>query len=295
MENKAKVVFRVHPTRVWITLTVTSLMVIILILQLLLTVRFDITQLNLFSFTLSILNWLVGRITYFPIGFEMGMQEPDVLLVTNTLEKYRKIIFKYKINKEFRLKLDHHNHIAKAESYMNLIDSKLITVRDEKEHSRWEGIKDDLQNYLDFLNGKKPEYQGKIRLDSIDVKYDKTSFANMFSGGFGEPEIGRKYEINAYTRGLKYALPQFIYMLITSLLNAVMVVTQYGFKMEALLFFIIQLVMFIVGIYHGWEMGRRIAVEDKYQVLLNLSTLAKEIITELETESKVIYELENVG
>ena len=287
---------RIHPTRVWVTTTVTGLMIVILVLQLLLTIRFDITQLNLFDFTFSIVNWVVGRVTYFPIGYEMGMQEPDVLLVTNTLEKYRKIIFKHRLNKEFRLKLDHHNMIAKAEAYMNLVDSKLITVKDDKKHREWEVIKDDLQVYLDFLNGKVKEYNGKIRLDSIKVKYDKTSFANMFSGGFGEPGVGAKYEINSYARGLKYAFPQFVYMVLTSIANAIMVVTQYGFRTEALLFFVIKLAMFVIGIYHGWEMGRRIAVEDKYQVLLNLSTLAKEILTELEMEAKTTYELsDSVG
>jgi hypothetical protein len=45
--------------------------------------------------------------------------------------------------------------------------------------------------------------------------------------------------------------------------------------------------MFAWGCYLGFDMGRKVATEDKYQVLLNLSTLAKEIISDLEKDFKV--------
>jgi hypothetical protein len=109
----------------------------------------------------------------------------------------------------------------------------------------------------------------------------------MFSGGLGDPKIGQKYEIDPVARGLKYATPQFIYALFTSVINAIMVVSEYGFRTEALFFFLIKLAMFSWGCYLGYDMGRRVATEDKYQVLLNLSTLAKEIINDLEKDLKI--------
>lgn len=275
-------------TRIWTTTTLTSLMVIIMILNLLLDVNFDVTQFNWYDLSFSMANWVIGRAVYFPIGYDIGMQAPEVTLVSNTLDKYRKIVFKNKINKEFRIKLDHFNKIAKAEAYMDIIDRNLINKKNTEETvKKFELLKDDLENLLDFLNGKTKEYTGKINLDSIDVKYDKTTFSNMFSGGLGDPKIGQKYEIDPVARGLKYAAPQFIYALFTSVVNAIMVVSEYGFRTEALFFFLIKLAMFSWGCYLGYDMGRRVATEDKYQVLLNLSTLAKEIINDLEKDLKI--------
>jgi hypothetical protein len=267
--------------------------VILLVLNLLIEVNFDITQFNFYDLSFSMLNWVIGRATYFPIGFDVGMQQQDVLLVNNTLDKYRRLIFKHKMNKEFRLKLDHYNQISKAEAYMDLVDRKLMEKLSTNEIEKWETIKNDLQKLLDFLNGKIEKYEGEINLDAVDVKYDKTTFANMFSGGLGEPKVGEKFKLNATLRGIKYTLPQFLYALFMSVVNAIMVVSEYGFRMEALFFFFVKLLMFAWGCYLGYDMGRKVATEDKYQVLLNLSTLAKEIITDLEKEHNLI--LDDVG
>lgn len=261
-------------------------MVIVMILNLLLEVNFDIARFNWYDLSFSMANWVVGRAVYFPIGYDVGLQYPEVTLVSNTLDKYRKIVFKNKINKEFRIKLDHYNKISKAEAYMDIVDRHLMDIKN-KNIEKWENIKEDLQDLLDYLNGKKAEYTGEINLDAIDVKYDKTTFSNMFSGGLGDPKIGEKYELDPVARGLKYTTPQFLYALIVSIVNAIMVVSEYGFKLEALFFFLIKLIMFAWGCYLGFDMGRKVATEDKYQVLLNLSTLAKEIITDLEKDLKI--------
>lgn len=263
-------------------------MVIIMILNLLLEVNFDFQQFNWYDLSFSMANWVVGRAVYFPIGYDIGLQYPEVTLVSNTLDKYRKIVFKNKINKEFRIKLDHYNKISKAEAYMDIVDRKLMNHKlKDKEVEKWENVKDDLQMLLDFLNGKKDKYEGQINLDSIDVEYDKTTFSNMFSGGLGDPKVGEKYELDPVARGLKYTAPQFLYALFVSIINAIMVVSEYGFKTEALFFFLIKLIMFAWGCYLGFDMGRKVATEDKYQVLLNLSTLAKEIISDLEKDLKM--------
>jgi hypothetical protein len=278
--------FRFSRTRVFVTTTFTVLMVIIMILNLLLEVNFDIQKFNWYDLSFSMANWIVGRAVYFPIGYDIGLQYPEVTLVSNTLDKYRKIVFKNKINKEFRIKLDHYNKISKAEAYMDIVDRQLMNIK-TKNIEKWENIKEDLQNLLDYLNGKTQAYIGEINLDSIDVKYDKTTFSNMFSGGLGDPKIGEKYELDPVARGLKYTTPQFLYALLVSLVNAIMVVSEYGFRIEALFFFLIKLIMFAWGCYLGFDMGRRVATEDKYQVLLNLSTLAKEIISDLEKDLKL--------
>jgi hypothetical protein len=290
MENKKITVtkYRFSRTRVFVTTTFTVLMIVIMILNLLLEVNFDFQQFNWYDLSFSMANWVVGRAVYFPIGYDIGLQYPEVTLVSNTLDKYRKIVFKNKINKEFRIKLDHYNKISKAEAYMDIVDRQLMNHKlKDKEIEKWENVKEDLQNLLDFLNSKITEYTGEINLDSIDVKYDKTTFSNMFSGGLGDPSIGEKYELDPVARGLKYTAPQFLYALFISIVNAVMVVSEYGFKLEALFFFLIKLAMFAWGCYLGFDMGRKVATEDKYQVLLNLSTLAKEIITDLEKDLKV--------
>ena len=293
MNELPKLKYKFSRTRIFITSTFTSLVVILLVLNLLIEVNFDITQFNFYDLSFSMLNWVIGRATYFPIGFDVGMQQQDVLLVNNTLDKYRRLIFKHKMNKEFRLKLDHYNQISKAEAYMDLVDRKLMEKLSTNEIEKWETIKNDLQKLLDFLNGKIEKYEGEINLDAVDVKYDKTTFANMFSGGLGEPKVGEKFKLNATLRGIKYTLPQFLYALFMSVVNAIMVVSEYGFRMEALFFFFVKLLMFAWGCYLGYDMGRKVATEDKYQVLLNLSTLAKEIITDLEKEHNLI--LDDVG
>lgn len=297
MEKIVKTKFRFSRTRIFITTTFTSLMVMVMVLNLLLEVQFDFTRFDWYDLSFSMANWVIGRAVYFPIGYDAGLQYPEVELVTNTLDKYRKIVFRNKINKEFRLKLDHYNKISKAEAYMDLIDRKLMSKKiSEKEYQKWENTKDDLQTLLDFLNGKREKYEGEINLDAIDVDYDKTTFANMFSGGLGEPAVGEKFQLDPVRRGFRYATPQFLYALLMSVINAVMVVAEFGFRLEALFFFLIKLLMFAWGCYLGFDMGKRVATEDKYQVLLNLSTLAKEIITDLEKELKVPLDVpENVG
>jgi len=289
--------YKFSRTKVFITSTFTSLMVLIMILNLLLDVRFDLSVFDWYDLSFSMANWLIGRAIYFPIGYDIGLQDPEVVLVTNTLDKYRKIVFKNKINKEFRLKLDHYNKISKAEAYMDLIDRKLLSKKiSEKEFLSWEVKKNDLQKLLDFLNGKVEIYDGEINLDAIDIEFDTTTFANMFSGGLGEPVVGERFQLDPVKRGIRYATPQFLYAFFVSLVNAVMVVAEFGFRLEALFIFLIKLLMFAWGCYLGFDMGKKVATEDKYQVLLNLSTLAKEIITDLEIELKTPLDIvENVG
>jgi hypothetical protein len=118
----------------------------------------------------------------------------------------------------------------------------------------------------------------------------------MFSGGLGEPVVGERFQLDPVKRGVRYATPQFIYAFFVSVINAIMVVAQFGFRLEALFIFLIKLLMFAWGCYLGFDMGKKVATEDKYQVLLNLSTLAKEIITDLEIELKTPLDIvENVG
>ena len=58
------------------------------------------------------------------------MANPDYMLIANTLKKYRNLIIKKRVNKEFRERLKVHNQLSKgAKHYLDILDNQLLSKK----------------------------------------------------------------------------------------------------------------------------------------------------------------------
>jgi hypothetical protein len=256
----------------------------------LMSVDFDITQINWFDFMYSLFNWVAGRVVYFPAGTEMGNSDDNVLLMVNTINRYRNIIYKKKINKEFREKIDKYNRISKCNAYMDYVDTQLNSAK-PKVVAKFSDIKLDLQDLIAHLQKDTlKDYKGKINIDSIPVKYDKLDFANIFAFGNATNTRINKYEFSPQAEGIRRSWFVFLFTAVISFFNAAVVVQEYGFTFLTLYMFLFKVVMFGLGCWNGLQLGYQVITENKYAVMLNLADRAKEILTEIETEKNVVLD-----
>jgi hypothetical protein len=273
-----------------VTGLLTFVLIFVMGVTMLMSVDFDIEQINWFDFMYSIFNWVAGRIVYFPAGTEMGSADDNVMLMVNTINRYRNIIYKKKINKEFREKIDKYNRISKCNAYMDYVDTQLNTAK-PKIVAKFTDIKLDLQDLISHLQKDTlKEYKGKINIDSISVKYDKLDFANIFAFGNATNTRINKYEFSPQAEGIRRSWFTFLFTAIISFFNAAIVVQQYGFTLLTLYMFVFKVVMFGLGCWNGLQLGYQVITENKYAVMLNLADRAKEILTEIETEKNVVLD-----
>jgi hypothetical protein len=276
---------RVNKTTSFLTITLTSFLFGLMFVTMLMSVNFDITQINWFDFGFAVMNWIVARSIYFPVGIDIGNGEEKIQLMVGSVNRYRNIIYKNKINKEFREKIEKHNKIAKCSAYMDFVDNKLSTVKNAKQLLKWNEIKIDLLELMPLLEkNKMADYKGKINLDTLKIKYDKLEFANIFSFGEVVRRLGEKYTFNAGREGLSRSAMPFFVTMVTSFFNASIVVMSYGFTWLSVYMFVHKIAMFSLGAFNGVKLGKEVILEDKYAVLLNITDRTKEIITELEKE-----------
>jgi hypothetical protein len=280
----------ISPQTGTMTILLTVLLVLVMGVTMLMSVDFNVAEVNWFDFLYSIFNWIAGRVLYFPAGNEIGNTDENVNLMVNTINRYRNIIYKKKINKEFREKIDKYNRISKCNAYMDHVDRKMNTAK-RKVVEKYTKIKLDLQELLAHIqNDTIKEYKGKINIDSIRIEYDKLEFANIFAFGNGVNSRTKKYEFSPQAEGVRRSWFQFIFTAFISFFNAAIVVQQYGFTLLTLYMFIFKVVMFGLGCYNGLRLGYEVIVEDKYAVMLNLADRAKEILTEIEKEQNIILD-----
>jgi hypothetical protein len=287
MKNKLRAI---SPQTGIITSLLTFLLIFVMGVTMLMSVNFDITQINWFDFIYSLFNWVAGRVVYFPAGNEMGNQEENVTLMVNTINRYRNIIYKKKINKEFREKIDKYNRIGKCNAYMDYVDNKLNTAK-KKVVDKYTKIKLDLQDLLYHIqNDTIKDYKGHINIDSIRIDYDKLEFSNIFAFGNATNTRINKYEFSPQAEGLRRSWFTFLFTAIISFFNAAVVVQEYGFTLLTLYMFIFKVVMFGLGCYNGLQLGYQVIVDNKYAVMLNLADRAKEILTEIEKEQNIVLD-----
>jgi hypothetical protein len=279
---------RVNKTTSFLTITITLFLIATMGVTMLISVDFDITQINWFDFVSSTFNWLIARMTYYNVGTQIGDGEEQIKLLSSTINRYRNIIYKKKINKEFRDKIEKHNRVSKCSAYMDFVDNKLSTVKNKKKLMYWNSVKMNLMTLLPLLEADKlEEYTGNINIDTVKVKYDKLEFANIFAYGSASHRVGEKYYFNPALAGVTRSYAQFIVTLVASFLNASLVVLSYGFSVLALYMFVFKIIMFALGAYQGIKVGKEVILEVKYSVMLNLADRTKEILTELEKENNI--------
>jgi hypothetical protein len=280
----------ISPTTGIVTILLTFVLIFVMGVTMLMSVDFDVQQINWFDFSYSLFNWVAGRVVYFPAGNEMGNADDSVQLMVNTINRYRNIIYKKKINKEFREKIDKHNRIAKCNAYMDYVDEKLNSAK-PRIVEKYTDIKLDLQELISHLEKNTlKDYKGKINIDSINIKYDKLEFSNIFAYGNATNTRIKKYEFSPQSEGLRRSWFQFLFTAVISFFNAAVVVQQYGFTLLTLYMFAFKVVMFGLGCYNGIQLGYQVIVENKYAVMLNLADRAKEILTEIEKDHNIILD-----
>jgi len=282
---------RVNRTTSFLTITLTIFFLGMMTVTMLMTVNFDVSNIQWFDFIFSLMNWIIARTIYFPVGTDIGNGEQQIILLSNTINKYRNIIYKHKINKQFREKLDKYNLIAKCSSYMDFIDNKLTTTKNKKQFERFNQIKQELLILMPLIeNDKMQEYKGFVNLDIVKINYDKLEFANIFSFGEVKRQLGERYTFNASTEGISRSTMPFLFTSFASFFNASIVVMSYGFTVLSIYMFAFKIIMFALGAFDGIKLGKEVILQTKYAVMLNLADRTKEIITELEEDMKVILD-----
>jgi len=277
----------VDPTTRIATILITLILFFVMGTTMLMSVDFDITEVNWFDFSYSLFNWIAGRVVYFPVGVQMGNADDNVTLMVGTINRYRNIIYKKKINKEFREKLDKYNRIAKCNAYMDHVDAKLNTAK-PKVIEKYTAIKLELQELIGHIQKDTlDEFKGSINIDSIRIKYDKLEFANIFAFGNATNTRINKYEFSPQTEGIRRSWFQFLFTAFIAFFNAAIVVQEYGFTLLTLYMFVFKVIMFVLGFWNGIQLGYQVIVENKYAVMLNLADRAKEILTDIEKDLNI--------
>ena len=283
----------INKIKIVMPMLITLSLLILLFLTLLATVDYSISKVNWGDFFFSIFYWVSGRMTYFPLGVEMGEQNEDVKVLETTISSYRNAIYRTKTNKAIAEKFKFKNTLSKANAYLNVIDLELNKLSDKqspKAVARCDSLFQKREQVIDFIDKfeRGEKYRGKFNIDIIRVKYDILDFGTCFSYGNDARAIGHKYKINIQREGIKKSTPALIWSVFMSFMSASISILQYGFTWTALVLFVIKLVLFLMGCYNGITLGKSVIEEDKYNVLLNISDAVKEVITEVEEETGII-------
>ena len=282
----------INKTKIVMPVLITITLLILLFFTLLATVNYSISSVNWGDFFFSIFYWVSGRMTYFPLGVEIGEQNQEVKNLETTISSYRNAIYRSKTNKPIAEKFKFKNTLSKATAYLNVIDlelNKLSDKQNEKARKRCDLLFKRREEVIDFIDKfeKKEKYRGKFNIDIIRVKYDILDFGTCFSYGNDARAIGHKYKINVQNEGVKKSIPAFTWSVFMSFMSASISILQYGFTWTALVMFMIKLVLFLMGCYNGLTLGKSVIEEDKYNVLLNIAEAVKEVITEVEEETGI--------
>lgn len=281
--NKLKIVMPV---------LITIALLALLFLTLLATVNYSIEEVNWGDFFFSVFYWASGRLTYFPLGTEIGEQNQEVKLLENTISKYRKEIYQTKTNKLIAEKFKFRNKLSKATAYLNVLDLEINRLSDKaskRARKKFDKLYKRREEVIEFIDKfeNKQTYKGKFNIDTIRVKYDILDFGTCFSYGNSPRRIGHKYKINIQEEGVVKSIPSFVWSMFMSFMSACISIIQYGFSWMALFTFVIKMILFLMGCYNGLTLGKSIIETDKYNVLLNITEEVKEIITEVEHENNV--------
>ena len=271
---------------------ITLALLILLFLTLLASVDYSLEEINWGDFAFSMFYWITGRMTYFPLGVEIGEQNKEVKLLENTISKYRREIYQTKMTKVVGDKFKYRNILSKANAYLDEIDIKLTKLSDKQSKRKAQKCGRLLQErevIIDFIdkfeNGVK--YKGKFNINNVRVKYDVLDFGTCFSYGNEARKKGHKYRINIQTEGVKKSVPAFIWTILMSFMSASISYLQYGFTWMALFTFVIKLLLFLMGCFNGLTLGKSVIETDKYNVLLNITEEVKSVITEVEKEENI--------
>ena len=286
----------INRTKIVMPILITVTLLALLFFTLLATVDYSIETINWGDFLFSIFYWVSGRMTYFPLGMEIGEQNTEVKLLERTISKYRKEIFKTKTNKPISEKFKFKNTLSKANAYVNSLDLELNKLSDKqssKAINKCNSLMKRREEVIDFIDKfeKGEKYRGKFNIDNVRVKYDILDFGTCFSYGNDARALGQKYKINVYADGAKKSMPAFIWSVFMSFMSATMSILQYGFTWTALVMFLIKLLLFLMGCHNGLTLGRTVIEEDKYNVLLNITEAVKEVITEVEHEQNIVIDV----
>lgn len=285
----------INRTKIIMPILITVFLLILLFLTLLATVNYSIESINWGDLGFSLFYWISGRMTYFSLGVEIGETNPNVVLMENTIAKYRKRIFKTKTNKQVAEKFTRRNVSSKMNAYIDLIDlklSKLSNKSSKRAIKKTNELMQERENAIEYLDcyENNKEYTGNFNINNIRVKYDVLDFGTCFSYGNKSRAKGHKYRINIQGEGVVKSVPSFVWSVIMSFMSASVSIITYGFTTLALITFVIKLLLFLMGCYNGITLGKNVIETEKYNVLLNITQEVKEIITEVEEETKLVID-----
>lgn len=285
----------INKVKLIMPILITVGLLVLLFLTLLAEVNYSIQDVNWGDFLFSIFYWVSGRVTYFPLGVELGEQNQEVKLLENTISKYRREIFKTKTNKLVDEKFKFKNTLAKTSAYINKLDVKINKLSDKTSKlskKKLDKLYKKRELAIEFLDKfeKKEPYRGKFNINNVHVKYDILDFGTCFSYGNDQRRVGHKFKINVNSEGAIKSFPSFMFSTVFSFMSACVSILTYGFTWMALFTFIMKMILLLLGCYNGVTLGKDVIEHDKYNVLLNITEAVKEIITEVEDENNIVID-----
>lgn len=266
----------------------TLLFISVLALLMWLNLEFGTKKIDLFMIGITLLCSFMGRIIYTPLGISKGKQSEEYIFLKKSLALHRKIVFKNYANRKYEDEIDRHNLINKCEAYREKIEiqiSKNSCKRNQEKHRKritaLEKEKEELVFYLYCVKEKK-EYNGSFNIDKVKIVYDKTSIANMFSGGETILKRGEAYNANVKKTVI---LGNGSALLYSTVFSIVLGFVSFNGMTAAGLFeitmFAFKIGTFAMSAYKGYISGKEAVIIKSIPALQNLVHLSKEILGDI--------------
>lgn len=260
------------------TLIIVAIAFVITIFQ----CKFDIKNFNWLRFAFNFLFSTSMKVIYTRYAKTKEMENPDIVLLKNTVDSDRKDIFNEQKTQEFDDEIDRRNKIARLDSYIAVLDSK--KPRAFKEKKRQEKIKlnaslrDWAFNYKTALENEEDteNFEKQKTIGSLHVWYEKIESSKLFTYGKSNKLRKKKYSFSAVASSLNRSVVPVTVSLIISVIFGTI---QNNSEINGQLWIDLMGYLFSIGmgVWWGLSNGKSIIQEDYFEVLTNVSMLVRDV------------------
>lgn len=235
---------------------------------------FDFKKFNFLTFSFNLLFSTIMKSVYTSYAKNNEMQTDEIVLLKNTISLDRKEIYDAKKTEEFKKQVEKRSNI-------NKLNALIIKLDNEKELNK--ELRDWAFNYRTALekNQDIEEFEKQRSLASIKIDYEKIEASKLFTFGQSEKIRKKKYTFNSTTASISRAIVPTTVSIVISLLFGMISNESTIRDGSVWIEFAGYLMSMGLGIWWGLNNGRNIVQEDYAEVLNNVSSLIREIKTEI--------------
>ena len=200
--------------------------------------------------------------------------DQNIILLRNTIATDRKEIYDAKKNEEFKKPVEKRNKINKLNALIVKLDNEKVLNKE---------LRDWAFNYKMAIekNEDTIEFEKERSLESVKIDYEKIDASKLFTFGQSERIRKKKYTFNSTTASLNRAIVPTTASIIISILFGTISNESTINSGNVWLDFAGYLFSIGLGIWWGLNNGKNIIQEDYAEVLNNVSSLIREIKTEI--------------